>query len=90
MPLGGEVFLILNHELYLPLWGALRGVAFLDAGNVWESTSTIDSEIFTSIGVGLRWSSPVGPLRLDLAHALDRREGIDPEFKVYFGFGNIF
>jgi outer membrane translocation and assembly module TamA len=38
----------------------------------------------------LRSPSPLGPLRLDLAHALDRREGIDPEFKLYFGFGQTF
>jgi len=89
-PLGGEVFLILNHEVHIPLWNRIRGVAFFDAGNVWESAATLDAELLTSVGVGLRWASPVGPLRLDLAHALDPRDGIDPQYKVYLGFGSTF
>ena len=49
----------------------------------------IDSQLFTSVGLGLRATTPIGPLRLDIAFPLDRREG-DDSYKVYFGFGNIF
>lgn len=89
--LGGEVLLILNEEFHFPLWGeTLRGLLFFDAGNVWESSDALDSEIFKSLGLGLRASTPAGPLRLDVAFPLDRREGIDDEYKIYVGFGNVF
>ena len=88
-PLGGEAMLVINQELRFPVWSLLSGVAFFDAGNVWETLDAVESTLFKSIGLGLRADSPVGPLRLDLAYPLDRREG-DPEYKVYFGLGQAF
>jgi outer membrane protein assembly factor BamA len=88
-PLGGEAMFVTNQELRFPLWSLISGVAFFDAGNVWAARDDVDSTLFTSVGAGLRADSPVGPLRLDLAFALDRREG-DPEYKVYFGLGQTF
>jgi outer membrane protein assembly factor BamA len=89
-PLGGEVFFVLNEELHVPLWRDIAGVAFFDAGNVWATSSQVDSDLFTSVGVGLRSPSPIGPLRLDVAFALDRRPDIDPDYKIYLGFGPTF
>jgi outer membrane protein assembly factor BamA len=89
VPLGGEVLFVLNEELHFPVWRGLTGLLFFDAGNVWESRHAIDSKLFTSTGIGLRASSPVGPLRLDLAFPLDRRED-DPDYRFYFGFGTVF
>jgi outer membrane protein insertion porin family len=88
-PLGGEAMFITNQELRFPIWNLLSGVAFFDAGNVWEDRQAVDSTLFKSIGLGLRADSPVGPLRLDFAYPLDRREG-DPEYKIYFGLGQTF
>jgi len=67
----------------------LWAVAFLDAGNVWLQPSTVDSELFKAYGVGFRYSSPIGPLRLDFGWPLDRREG-DPDYRIYVGFGAVF
>ena len=81
---------MVNQELRFPLgrdW--LSGLVFFDAGNVWESRETVDSELFKSLGLGLRASTLAGPLRLDVAFPLDRRDG-DDRFKVYFGFGHVF
>jgi translocation and assembly module TamA len=64
------------------------GVAFLDAGNVWED-GDFGSDLLTSVGFGLRADTPLGLLRLDLARPLDRREG-ERDFELYFGFGNTF
>jgi outer membrane protein assembly factor BamA len=89
VPLGGEVMFVVNQEVHSRIWGSISGLVFFDAGNVWESKGTLEAELFKSVGAGLRYVSPVGPLRLDYAYPLDRRPG-DPEYKVYFGFGNVF
>ena len=89
IPLGGEAMFVTNQELRFPLWTLLSGVAFFDAGNVWATVNDVESTLLKSIGLGLRADSPIGPLRLDFAYPLDRREG-DPEYKIYFGLGQTF
>jgi outer membrane protein assembly factor BamA len=89
-PLGGEALFVLNEELRWRFHENLTGLWFVDVGNVWETRSDFGSDLATSTGFGLRALTPLGLLRLDLAHALDGREGIDPEFKLYFGFGSTF
>lgn len=88
-PLGGEALLVLNQELRFPVWDALAGLVFFDIGNVWDDKDDLGRDLATSLGVGVRYASPVGPLRFDVAYPLDRRPG-DAEVKLYFGFGNIF
>ena len=57
--LGGELFFIVNQEIRFPIRGSwLSGLAFFDAGNVWASREELDSELFTSVGLGLRASDP--------------------------------
>lgn len=56
--------------------------AFLDSGTVWNETP----EIYTGAGLGLRWISPVGPLRLDFAYGLDDELG-NGGFHFYFALG---
>ncbi len=86
---GGESLLVVNQELRFPLVWDLRGVVFFDAGNVWEAPSDLASDFFTATGLGLRASTPVGLVRLDVAFPLDRREG-DDSVKFYLGLGNVF
>ena len=88
-PLGGEALLVLNQELRLSLPLDLTGVAFFDAGNVWEERQDLSLDLQPAIGLGLRWASPVGLLRLDVAKPLDRRPS-DSNLELYFGFGHIF
>ena len=68
-PAGGEVLLEGNLELRFPLpvaGGKLRGAAFLDAGQVWATAGAFDiTELAATPGVGLRYLSPVGPIRVD-------------------------
>ena len=68
-PAGGELLLEGNLELRFPLpllGGKLRGAAFLDAGQVWLTADAVAlDEIVATPGVGLRYYSPVGPIRID-------------------------
>jgi outer membrane protein insertion porin family len=70
---GGNGLVIFNAELRFPLWRArsLGGAVFIDTGNVFAKVSEIDlTELRSGVGFGLRWKSPVGPLRLDFAWKL--------------------
>ncbi len=70
---GGNGLVIFNAELRFPLWKAhsLGGAVFIDTGNVFARVSQIDlSDLRSGVGFGLRWKSPVGPLRLDFAWKL--------------------
>lgn len=88
-PLGGEALLVMNQELRFALWGAFSGLVFVDVGNVWSDVSDLGSDLAWSAGVGLRFSSPIGLLRLDVGFPLDRREG-DDTFELGLGFGHAF
>ncbi len=58
-------------------WGA---AGFVDSGSAFNDTP----DWRTGVGVGVRWRSPVGPLRLDLAHGLDDP---DSDFQLYLSIG---
>ena len=74
-PQGGNGLIIINNELRLSIWESLGAVAFLDVGNVFK---TVDRMKFSGLsggaGFGLRYRSPIGPIRLDLGFKLDRRD----------------
>jgi outer membrane protein insertion porin family len=68
-PVGGEVLLEGNLELRFPLpfsGSRLRGAVFLDAGQVWLTAGDVAlSELVATPGAGVRYHSPVGPIRID-------------------------
>jgi outer membrane protein insertion porin family len=71
--LGGDGLVVFNLELRAPVWKALEGAVFFDAGNVFQHASDIDlTELRGAVGFGLRYKSPVGPLRIDLGFKLHR------------------
>ena len=73
-PLGGNAVLVLNAELRVPVWGDLGAVMFLDGGNVFRRVDDFDlGEVRGAAGFGVRYRSPIGPLRFDLGFKLDRR-----------------
>ena len=74
-PLGGNGLVIINTELRVPLWGSVGAVAFLDVGNVFERVETMRlSRLRGGAGFGVRYRSPIGPIRVDLGFKLDRRD----------------
>ena len=82
--------LIFNAELRAQVRRALGGVLFVDAGNVYARAPDISfSEMRPTAGFGLRYQSPIGPLRIDLGFKLDRRPG-ERLTALYFSFGQAF
>lgn len=82
-PLGGSALLFNNTELRFPLYGAnINGVLFEDAGNIYSSLGAISFRVdqrnpndfdymVHAAGFGIRYRTPVGPLRLDLAYSIN-------------------
>lgn len=74
-PLGGNALVIVNAELRLPVRRGLGIVGFFDAGNVFARTSAIDlGALRSAVGFGVRYRSPVGPIRVDLGFKTNRRD----------------
>jgi outer membrane protein insertion porin family len=73
-PQGGNGMAIFNVEMRAPYWKSLQLVWFLDAGNVFERASAIRlDELRVSSGLGFRYRSPIGPLRVDWGWKLSTR-----------------
>ncbi len=89
-PRGGAALAVINQELRWRLLDDYALLAFADAGEVWPRIGDLALDLRLAAGVGLRAVTPIGLVRLDLAHALDRRPEVDPEFKLYFGLGTVF
>ena len=74
-PTGGNALIVLNSELRVPVTGALQVVGFLDAGNVFDRVSNLRlGHVRGGVGFGVRYRSPVGPIRVDLGFKMDRQE----------------
>ena len=94
-PTGGNAVMILNGELRFPLWRSVGGVAFADAGNVFLKASDFDlAEIRGTVGLGVRYRSPVGPIRVDVGFKLDRETTsggtLERGYVVHLGLGQAF
>jgi len=73
-PQGGEAEIVLNAELRFPVKGPIGGVVFVDGGNVFAHVEDLDlGQLRGSVGFGLRYHSPIGPIRFDVGFKLDRR-----------------
>ncbi|WP_459869363.1 autotransporter assembly complex protein TamA [Endothiovibrio diazotrophicus] len=76
---GGRYLLVGSAEYEHRLSGPWSGALFIDAGNAFDST---DDPLMVGAGFGLRWRSPVGPVRVDLARALDGDGGWQLHLRV--------
>jgi outer membrane protein insertion porin family len=66
-PLGGNAIVIFNAELRALVRGPISAVGFLDIGNVFRRASGVRlGDLRSAVGFGLRYRSPVGPIRVDL------------------------
>ncbi|MET0151781.1 MAG: BamA/TamA family outer membrane protein, partial [Candidatus Binatia bacterium] len=88
-PVGGSIQLINNNEIIYPIVESigLRGVLFFDLGNAWAHDQGFDlSDLQYAVGWGVRWLSPVGPLRLEIGYPLNKRPQ-DQSSVFQFAFG---
>ncbi|HTM24514.1 MAG TPA: BamA/TamA family outer membrane protein [Vicinamibacterales bacterium] len=98
LPIGGHTMVDSSVEVRAPLWGNLTGVLFADAGNVWNNAWDFNlNDLRYDVGPGLRYATPIGPLRVDLGYQLNPIPGLlingKPEprrFRIHFSIGQAF
>lgn len=100
LPIGGDGLLLLNTEVRFPIVGPLGGTVFFDSGNVWSDWRDISvGGLKSGAGVGIRYLSPIGPLRLDVGWKFERAEVPgsegqpplrEPGVEIFLSFGNPF
>ncbi len=86
---GGEKYVLFNVELTYPLLEevGIVGVLFYDTGNVYDSDEDIDfGSLRQSAGYGIRWYSPIGPIRIEGGHILDPRGELGEDYGVNWEF----
>lgn len=83
--IGGAKRFFFNAQLYLPFPGTqqdrtLRWFAFVDGGQVYADNQSMNfGQLRYSAGLGLSWDSPLGPLQISWAYAINKKEGDDTE-----------
>ena len=89
-PIGGRSSLVLNFESRVKITDTIGVVPFVDAGSYYESSvPQLGHRLFYGVGLGLRYYTPFGPLRLDLATPLYKRNA-DSWVQVYVSLGEAF
>ena len=87
---GGNGLALVNLDYRFPIWGALGGVAFVDVGNVWADWRDVDpGEAKVGAGFGVRYLSPLGPIRAEIGWKMDR-EPEEESWVATFSVGNPF
>lgn len=98
LPIGGHSFMNFSAELRVPVWGKLGAVLFVDGGNVWTRPWDFSfNDLRYDIGPGLRYNTPIGPIRADFGYQLNPIPGLlvngKPEprqFRFHFSIGQAF
>jgi outer membrane protein assembly factor BamA len=69
-PVGGAALLEANVEARFPIWrDRVRGAAFVDFGQVWATPASVRlSDVVWTPGAGIRYFSPIGPIRIDVGY----------------------
>jgi outer membrane protein insertion porin family/translocation and assembly module TamA len=98
LPVGGNSVFLFSSELRAHIVGNFGAVAFLDTGNVWAGSWGIRlNDLRYSVGTGLRYQTPIGPLRLDWGYQLNPIPGLlingEPQtrrWRIHFSIGQAF
>jgi outer membrane protein assembly complex protein YaeT len=88
-PTGGEATVVINEELRYRHTSGIGAAVFYDVGNVFETVSAMSFDLRHTLGLGLRYDSPIGLLRLDIGFPLARQEG-EKAYQLFFSLGQAF
>ena len=97
-PIGGLTMLETNAELRMSVTDKIGVVGFVDAGNVWERRWDIDlGDLRADVGMGLRYNTPIGPVRGDIGYQLTPVDGLvvegEPQtrrWRIHLSIGQAF
>ena len=90
---GGEKYVQFNAEAIFPIEEKMgvMGVVFFDTGEVFSKDEDLDfGNLRESVGAGIRWYSPVGPIRVEYGHILDPKTGAGEGGRWEFTMGTTF
>jgi translocation and assembly module TamA len=90
-PLGGRSLIEFSAELRVRVTEKIGIVPFVDAGRAYRGmVPDFSKGMLWSAGLGVRYHTGFGPIRLDVAVPIDRRSGIDNRFQFYISIGQAF
>ena len=91
LPIGGRSLLEASVEARIKVTDTIGVVPFFDAGTAFAgSLPDFNQRIFTAAGIGLRYYTGIGPIRVDLAFPLERIKGNQPPVALYVSLGQAF
>ncbi|MEQ9151467.1 MAG: autotransporter assembly complex family protein [Parvibaculaceae bacterium] len=90
-PEGGRSVLEASVETRYRITETIGAVAFIDGGQAFTNTvPTLGDPLLWGAGLGLRYYTPIGPIRADVAVPLNRRRNVDDAFQIYVSLGQAF
>ena len=90
-PIGGRSLLTMSLELRIKITEKLGLVSFIDGGSAFESAfPDFEETLQWGGGLGFRYYTTIGPLRLDVGIPINRRDEIDDSFQIYVSIGQAF
>jgi outer membrane protein insertion porin family len=91
IPIGGNSKLVGGAEVRYPIYRRLTGALLQDFGNVWEKWNGFDLlSLKYSLGLGLRYKTPIGPVRLDVARKINKQFSEEDDYKIHISIGHAF
>jgi outer membrane protein assembly complex protein YaeT len=91
LPVGGDALMEGSGELRFPIYKELRGVIFLDFGNVFPQIGNLDvGQLKYAAGAGLRYQTPIGPVGIDVGVPLNPIDRGSDKVQVHFTIGQAF
>ncbi|MEM8753740.1 MAG: BamA/TamA family outer membrane protein [Pseudomonadota bacterium] len=89
-PIGGRSVIEAGAELRFPIFGDVGGVAFIEGGSVsTDIFPSFEEDFLIAAGGGVRYYSPVGPIRFDIGFPINGRDA-DDAFQFYISIGQAF